>query len=452
VKYKSLGFKNRRTTRVYAEIPIPRPARKDTKKESNQRRTRDRSARLGAFVERLCGHGVDKQQAAVTGLVDKRMGGFVHENDLLLDVEDCIVVRERTGGLSTTKLVTALDTISKILGKRIYPTQLMKKISKVEWGLLPVEHRLVEAQVGESKLACCVFYWAPNLPLVQEMLIASAIIEGKCEDSLAFSNYANAHIFGRGIDRGGDDLIDMTRYINGEKGNTGEWCIPVAVLEDGAEKYDNPEKTVLSKERNKVFAKQQEGKYHFFDITLVNAKESVEDARCVMIEFTADSVPGFEPRRLEVSTSMLPDHVVHRNPEVLEDDFCDVAKYARAEDREDADRTLLDHTMLKPNADGRCGLDLKMRMIKFEDDSTSDLEEGFVGCIIFCGEVKLYTFRFSAAMSVEGTIETHCKRSILINSDDGKMTTMLCGLGAAGASYPCPRCTWQLKQNLLPMF
>jgi hypothetical protein len=144
------------------------------------------------------------------------------------------------------------------------------------------------------------------------MLIASEIIEDKCEDSITLSNYVNAHIFGRGIDGGGDDLIDMTRYINREKGNTGEWCIPVVALEDGAEKYDNLEKSILSKERNKVYAKQQDGKYHFFDICLLNAKESVEDARCIMIGLTADSVPGFEPRRLEVSTSILPDHFVYR--------------------------------------------------------------------------------------------------------------------------------------------
>jgi hypothetical protein len=55
-------------------------------------------------------------------------------------------------------------------------------------------------------------------------------------------------------------------------------------------------------------------------------------------------------------------------------------------------------------------------------------------------------------MIVEGTIKSHCKRSILINSDDGKMTTMPCGLGTAGSSFPCPRCTWQLSQNKMPMW
>jgi hypothetical protein len=200
VRYKPLDSKNRRT-KVYAEVPIPTsPARKNTTEESRKRRTRDRSARLHAYVECLCGEDVAKQQAAVTGLVENRMGGFLHWSELLLDVEDCIVVRERTGGLSTTKLVTTLDTISKILGKRIYPAQLMKKISKVEWGLLQVKHRLVEVQVEDAKMAHCVFYWVPNLPLLQEMLIASAIIEGKCEDSLTLSKYVNAHILGRGID------------------------------------------------------------------------------------------------------------------------------------------------------------------------------------------------------------------------------------------------------------
>jgi hypothetical protein len=132
VRYKPLNSKNRRITKLYAEVPIPRRAGKDATEESRKRKTRDRSARLHAYAECLCGDHIDEQQAAITGLVENRMGGFLHWSGLLLDVEDCIVVRERTGGLSTTKLVTALDTISKILGKRIYPTQLMKKISKVE--------------------------------------------------------------------------------------------------------------------------------------------------------------------------------------------------------------------------------------------------------------------------------------------------------------------------------
>ncbi len=164
VRCKPLGSKHAKT-KVHAEVPIPRLARKGTKEESRKRTTRDRSLRLRAFVECLCGDDVDERQAAVTALVENRMGGFLHWSGPLLDVEDCIVVRERTGGMSAAKWVTALDTISKIIGKRIYPTQLMKKISKVEWGLLPVEHRLVEVQVEESKMAHCVFYWAPNVPL-----------------------------------------------------------------------------------------------------------------------------------------------------------------------------------------------------------------------------------------------------------------------------------------------
>jgi hypothetical protein len=153
-----------------------------------------------------------------------------------MDVEDHTVVREQTGGLSATKLLTALDTISKILGKQIYPTQLMNKMSKLECALLPVEHRLVEVQVEESKMACCVFCWVPNLPLLQEMLIALAIMECKCEDSLTFSKHANPHIFGQGIDRGGEDLIDQTQRINRKKGNTGsgafQWLFWKMVLKN----------------------------------------------------------------------------------------------------------------------------------------------------------------------------------------------------------------------------
>jgi hypothetical protein len=156
----------------------------------------------------------------------------------------------------------------------------------------------------------------------------------------------------------------MTRYINREKGNTGEWCIPGAVLEDGAEKNDNLQKTILSKERNKVYAKQQDGRYHFVDISLFNANESAEDARCIMVEFAAPFVPGFEPRRLEVLTSILPEHVVYNDQALLKRDFCDLATYARAEGREDADTVELEPAMLVCHVDGRFGLNLKMRMVE----------------------------------------------------------------------------------------
>jgi hypothetical protein len=53
---------------------------------------RDRSARLHAFTECLCGDDVDEQQAAITALVEKRMGGFLNWSKFLLDVEDCIVI------------------------------------------------------------------------------------------------------------------------------------------------------------------------------------------------------------------------------------------------------------------------------------------------------------------------------------------------------------------------
>jgi hypothetical protein len=62
VKYKLLDAKKRRT-KVYAEIPIPRPARRDTTQESRKRTTRDRSARMHAYAESLCEDNVDEQQA-----------------------------------------------------------------------------------------------------------------------------------------------------------------------------------------------------------------------------------------------------------------------------------------------------------------------------------------------------------------------------------------------------
>jgi hypothetical protein len=209
--------------------------------------------------------------------------------------------------------------------------------------------------------------WVPNLPLLQEMLIASAIIEGKCEDSLEFSNYANAHIFEWGIDQGGNDLIDMTHYINREKGKTGEWCIPGAVLKNGVEKYDNIEKTILSKDRNEVYKKQQDGRYHFIDISLIgDDNKPAEDARSFIVEFATCSIPGFETIRLEVLMSILPEHVIYSDPELLKQDFCNMATYAKVEGREDVNRVDLDCAMVICHISGRFWLELGMKMVKFE--------------------------------------------------------------------------------------
>jgi hypothetical protein len=45
----------------------------------------------------------------------------------------------------------------------------------------------------------------------------------------------------------------MVRLGNRRDGNTGEYCMPVSVLEDGAEKAVNLRKTTMSPERNEIF-------------------------------------------------------------------------------------------------------------------------------------------------------------------------------------------------------
>ena len=74
-------------------------------------------------------------------------------------------------------------------------------------------HKIVELKVSKDKTASCVFYSIENKPLMLERLVWSAVVNNKKDDSFAFSNHKNAHIFADGADRGGGDLISMKRAL-----------------------------------------------------------------------------------------------------------------------------------------------------------------------------------------------------------------------------------------------
>jgi hypothetical protein len=151
----------------------------------------------------LCGENdTEAQRNVLTSLVEKRMNGILICEKFLLDVDDCIAVREIAGGLSTNTLLSVLDSILKLLGTtKLFPTQLKKKIGAREWAeLLEVKSTCIAVKVQDGKEANCVFYWVPNVPLLCEMFISSAINDKMQEDLIDFSFYCNMHIFFRGID------------------------------------------------------------------------------------------------------------------------------------------------------------------------------------------------------------------------------------------------------------
>ena len=80
-----------------------------------------------------------------------------------------------------------------------------------------------------------------------EVLVGGAIRLNMQEDSIAFSNHINKHVFATGADRGGNDLIDMVRYVNRNSGNSGDYSVPLTVAEGAAETNDNLFKSIYRK-------------------------------------------------------------------------------------------------------------------------------------------------------------------------------------------------------------
>jgi hypothetical protein len=128
-----------------------------------------------------------------------------------------------------------------------FPAQLKKKIGAINWSLLPVQYKTVDTEVKEGTHEKCIFYFIENLPLLVELMISCSKMDKSFTDSSEISNFKNTHLFFRGIDRGGDDLIDMLHYGNCLDGNSGKYCIPTSVLEKGSEKYSNLAATTFEK-------------------------------------------------------------------------------------------------------------------------------------------------------------------------------------------------------------
>ena len=140
------------------------------------------------------------------------MDGTLLWQEAMLDVENVLTVREMVPGTSTNGILTILTSMARLLGlPKLIPTCLKKKIGDMEKLLPTVEHMMVEVEVAKGKMTQRVFYWVKCLPLLLELIVATTINDNKQEDSFAFSNFKNMHVFFRGIDKGGTDLIDMIR-------------------------------------------------------------------------------------------------------------------------------------------------------------------------------------------------------------------------------------------------
>ena len=88
------------------------------------------------------------------------------------------------------------------------------------------------------------------------------------------------------------------------------------------------------------------------------------------------------------------------------------------------------------------------------EDGREESEESYVGCELFCSGQRIYSFKFHPPVDRfpkdEIEVKARCQCVISIPAQDGKMSTMVFGLGTCGVTYPCLRCIRHHAETCFP--
>ena len=455
--YKRPDSGKRQVTRQYVELVKATDLKEGAKTRTwknpgaKEQYIRTRVSFLRSIIDILCGkEDLILKRTVLSGLAKSRdsklRGTFVWETSCL-DLMDCITIQSENS-LSTNQIVSIFSMIEKLLDKnmKLVPSRLKKKIGDVENSkFIKCFHNMIEARISETGSAQCVFYFLKNIPLLCEMLITSSLTEGKMEDSISFSHFRDTIIFGRGVDRGGSDVIALLRLVNRLDGNAGKYCIPTSILEEGSEDYENLKRTVLDPERNKTMDLLSAKKVHFITLQIKNGGE-VRHAEAISIQFTSLQIPAFNPANLQVRVIVAREALILQNIQEQES-FRERAIFAKSDDRETPCEIEIDPLSIQSMEDE---LPLYLRLVKVIHPQT-ELDEAcdeVIGLEILSryNSGILYSFRFASPIILDpqesnnDIITATCQRSIMIDTDDGKMSAMCAGLGTCSSTFSCPRC------------
>ena len=461
--------------RYYAEVCQGRTFKKQFQEAKKLYPARYRKVRVNIIrkvTNIMCaGEGPKAEQAILSSLVAPILP--------MLTIQDCVAIRDYCV-VSTTKLHKIMQSISILTGmKRFWPSRFMKSIGELEneYGV-EVDFKMVEVNVSKGKSKCVVFYFVKQLPYVFEMLLASAIEEGKYEMSKDFSNFEDYELFGRGVDRAGGDVYDMVRLINRKDGNAGTFCIPINVLEMGSEDYENLQSTIFSGERNKIFSCLENKEVHFLSTWFeVGGQDSgsrnenteevcspypvlAHNASAIMVKFLCSSMIEFDVQNLQVSVETRQSPILLKSQEDS-DAFVSSAVFAREKDRTMPTTIKLDAEDLIDAST----LPISVSFVQEYSNTDMDSKTGtcsdsdsyqYIGCMVHATKTDnlLLSFRFASKINVKKRSKGNasCRRARLVNSDDGKMTTTVMGLGSCSSAYPCPCCTWRKNELTLPTY
>ena len=474
LKYKTGGAgQGRAYKRHYAHIPIHTGENIDEGSKNRSDYLTQRADEVADWIRIMC-HSDEEKKGLLEKVVKSKKigsGGRVEwdQEGSLLDVEDCIAIRDSSGVTSTRHICKVFDAIRKLKGMKsgqFHPTQLAPKIGTFEAeNLLETLFYIVDAEVDEKKSKSCVFYYTPQIPLLMEMLTASSINDGSHLKSEDISFFKNTEIFFRGTDRGGGNTIDMVRLGNRNNGNCGKYCVPVSVLEGGGETYKNLKETSYNPKRSETFNMLDDESVYMFSIGGSSSSDEgivTGNTRSIMVAFSYTDSEGQAVSARDLDLTISVNVISAENDIELLDEEAEREFNSTAVDGDSIDRIApctiqLTADRMQNDTDENSNektLCLEVKLCKRKMPCGDDCYE-LVGVHIYFRSGELvYSFKFpsAAVISNRSMIEANYKKSILIYSNDGKMNNCLVGLGTCSCKYSCINCIRPTNSKEYPTF
>ena len=385
------------------------------------------------------------------------------KNKFMISSLEMLVVRNKAGDkvshTTTYNFCKYIEDLLKNKGvieknERIFEGQMRKKLGALESAsAVPIKTLLLQCQSGKDETGTCLYYYIENVPLLLERMNSGCSIRGKFLNSNKVSSLENVAIIKYGADRGMSDLIMQVSLGNRKDGNHGKYAIPIGVVEGAMETYSNLANTFYSPKRKMRTLLEQLINDELFMIRLCFNNENtstLRDMKCIIMHFCGISRKELEKKRI---TCTIDDDLI------IATNFTEEIEWtSTATDRDEVDDVNIDSRMLSTlvivdtdtdtDVSSNSELSLRIRLVQFEDE--------FVGCKIFSTktEEEIFSFKFdigvSCAESSHSTISANCLQIWGKPCEDGKMQATVHGLSTCGASYPCPICTWNIYEDVVP--
>ena len=462
------------SSKTFVQVVRPKARSKDSKPASYKKYIKRKAADVKKVVGTLFGNNEDVGKDVLAHVLSNDYNQVVFEeadSDVKISALDVVEVRNRAGFKVASSVVVSImkDTTSLLIKnnklrveKSPFEGQLRKKIGRLEKaGAVPSTFEYVECYITQENTGTCTYYYIEDVPLLIERLVAGCLMEGRYEDSIDISIFNNKIIIRFGCDRGGGDLIMGISLANRKKGNSGMYSIPIGVVEGATEVRSNLEKTVYSRARRAIL--EQLVNQHLFMVRLFFYEEdgsTIRDVKCILLMFNCIGITREELSKTKfvctIDENVLNDGVVEWQSKALGRSVADQVlintnMFFGLQDDEQQQHTFFgNNNSSNHNNNGDSQLNITINLVKVEDM--------YVGCKIFATRTteEIFSFEFDNGVDINEKDSTNihgdCLQLIGAPSEDGKMCDCVYGLSTCSASYPCPKCDWNLKDKSLPLW